>query len=158
MVIDPQPWVTIGLKSLRAVLLTACPAVLLACWIWRPPRPELGTPPPPAQQAEPAAPAAPELAWYTPLWERDLKQPPVPPQAPPAAAMPESGLPTLLATCVSPQAHLVHFIDSGGKIRMRSAGQRIEGYVILTIEAGRVELQRGEQRVWLDVPRRREGR
>lgn len=95
-----------------------------------------------------------ELAWYAPLWKRDLKQPPIPRKVVESTkeAVPSGPLPTLLATFVEPSARYAHLIGHDGKAEMKKINDSIDRFVVLAIEPGRVQLQSGDGVVWVEMP------
>ncbi len=96
-----------------------------------------------------------ELQWYAPLWERDLKQPPLPPTVaePSEESKPAPGpIPALLATFVEPRASYAHLIDSQGKVHLKTIDDVLDHFRVLAIEPGRVRLQNGDGIVWVAMP------
>ncbi|MCC7291865.1 MAG: hypothetical protein IT449_07380 [Phycisphaerales bacterium] len=104
----------------------------------------------------PAVPDAHDLAWYAPLWERDLKQPPVPvvEEAKPAPARARSA-PSVLATFVHSDASYAHLIGQAGKAELLVVDDSLDGYRLVAIEPGRVQLERGHERFWIEMPKPR---
>lgn len=99
-----------------------------------------------------------ELAWYAPLWERDLRQPPIPP-APvpePTPVIIPSEAPRLVATFVDEQKRFAHLMDRDGKLLFKEINDEVAGYRVASIEPGRVELAAGTRTVWIEVPKRRD--
>jgi hypothetical protein len=98
------------------------------------------------------------LAWYAPLWERDLRQPPIPPVADPRKEPPVESipLPILLATLVEPQGRYAHFQGRSGKPEMKGLHETIDRFRIQAIEPGRVQLQDQDALVWVAIPNSKE--
>ncbi len=95
-----------------------------------------------------------ELAWYAPLWERDLKQPPVPPaEDVKPAPTPTRSAPSVLATFVQNEQSYAHLVGQAGKAEMLTVDDALDGYRLVAIEPGRVQLERGGQRFWVEMPR-----
>jgi hypothetical protein len=102
-----------------------------------------------------------DLAWYAPLWQRDLKQPPIPRavEEQPAAREPDPGpLPALVATLIEPNARFAHLRDQSGKAQLKGLGDAIDRFRIKAIEPGRVQLQDGDRLVWVQIPKRKKRR
>lgn len=95
-----------------------------------------------------------DLAWYAPLWERDLKQPPVPPaeDVKPAPA-PARSAPSVLATFVQREQSYAHLVGHAGKAEMLTVDDALDDYRVVAIEPGRVQLERGGQRFWVEMPK-----
>lgn len=100
-----------------------------------------------------------ELAWYSPLWTRNLKEPPIPKEIPQSAPTPEPprNLPVLLATLVESEGRYAHFASPSGNPRLRSVDELIDDYRVLAIEPGRVQLQRSNKLVWVEIPKTASG-
>lgn len=157
MVTDRQlKLLQIALKCARALLVLALPATALALAWAAPPAPDLTAPEveKPVEEARENAPR--DLAWYAPLWERDLKQPPIPPATPAEPeepATPSGPIPQLLATLVEPAGNYAHLVGRQGTVELKAVGDHIDGFRITAIEPGRVQLEDGERTVWIEVPR-----
>ncbi len=148
-------WVRGGLKALRALLIAA---ILLSIpWIWSAmPQPAILATPAPDPPPEPFPGRMREaLAWYAPLWERDLKQLPVPSAGEQPDPAPDSSdsLPTLLATFVEPGGCYAHFIRKNGRVEFKGLNETIGAFQVMAIEPGRVELRDGDRSVWVEIPR-----
>lgn len=150
----PRRWILSALSVLQMGLLAAIP--VLPVWFW------WTWPQPPSASAlivEIVATASPlpathELAWYAPLWERDLKQPPIPPVAPPPVA-PSAPiqLPILLATLVESQGRYAHFQGRSGLAEMKGLNETIDRFKVRAIEPGRVQLEGDSGLVWVQIPK-----
>jgi hypothetical protein len=142
------------LKTGRALLLAGLPLSAVLCL--RPiPIPEFDPTNTVSEQVDSTGdPTFHSLDWYAPLWERDLKQPPIPPSpAPPSVvAVPVELAPTLLATFVETGACYAHFSDRNGRVELKSVDEDVGGYRVSAIEPGRVRLVSGERELWLEVP------
>jgi hypothetical protein len=100
----------------------------------------------------------PPLSEYSPIWQRDLRQSPLPPEArtakdtaPPKPPVP---LPRLLGTFSEQADAWAHLVGHKGRSRILRTGDRITGYTLVTIEPGRVQLQNGSREYWVEVPKR----
>lgn len=149
-----KQWAVLGLDAVQIALLAAIPVLSVWFW-WTWPKP----PSPSSQVVEESIPLATpptthELAWYAPLWERDLKQPPIPPAAPPQAA-PSAPiqLPVLLATLVEPQGRYAHFQGRSGAAEMKGLNETIDRFKVRAIEPGRVQLESDAGLVWVQIPK-----
>lgn len=100
-----------------------------------------------------------DLAWYSPLWTRNLKESPIPEIGATASTTPEPprNLPVLLATLVEPQGCFAHFASANGVPRLRGLQESIDNYVVKDIQPGRVQLQVGDATVWVELPRPKGG-
>ncbi len=144
-----------GLTVLRAGLVLALPITVAMLWGSFPKRADLTTDTTPFASQPNTEPAARDLAWYAPLWQRDLKQPPIPP-APRRVSKPSKErdpLPVLLATLVQNDSCFAHFRNRRGEAQLRAVSELIDTYEVLAIEAGRVQLRRGEDLVWVELPK-----
>lgn len=95
-----------------------------------------------------------DLAWYAPLWQRDLRQPPIPPVqdgAPKPA--PSRPMPSVLATFVDHDRPLAHLIGQAGKPELLSLNDTLDGFTLVAIEPGRVQLESGSERRWVEMPK-----
>ena len=128
-------WLCAGLDATFALLLLAISATGVFLWV---------TWPRPAALEEAVAdvqnPAAPpevqmELAWYAPLWERDLAQPMVDPplQQPTQQPQPTSPLPHLVATLVDAEFRYAHLADRKGALRLLECDETTDGYGVTAI-------------------------
>jgi hypothetical protein len=154
--------VTVEIRTLRAALLlgrallvAALPATAVAMVVTYPRPPATDARPVP--QAAAAANDEPnrELPWYAPLWQRDLKQPPIPPvvqQAEPPAPRPTGPTPVLIATFVEDGRQYAQLAGPGGTTHMLGVGEEIDGLRVSRIEPGRVQLQEGDRTVWIELP------
>ncbi len=109
--------------------------------------------------AEPAVTDVPDsrpLAGYAPIWQRDLRQPPIPPvvqaDAPPPETPPPP-LPRLLGTFVEPQERWAYFLTLDGHTRTYQTDESVNGYRIVAIEPGRAQLAAAGQVHWVTLPR-----
>ncbi len=129
--------------------LLAGGAVVLIVLIFRPAATSdvASTMPPTAEQV-PAVPDEPlrELAWFAPLWHRDLQQELFPPsqaaqesEPPP----PPKPLPVLLGTFIEADRQFAHLRNNAGRIQVLTVGDDVDGYAISAIERGSVMLLRG---------------
>ncbi len=144
-----------GLTVLRAGLVLALPLTIAVLWGSFPQRADLTTDPTPLASQPKAEPSARDLAWYAPLWQRDLKQPPIPP-APRRVAAPSKqreSLPVLLATLIQDDSCFAHFRNRRGEAQLRAVSELIDTYEVLAIEAGRVQLRRGDDSLWVELPK-----
>lgn len=148
----------VGLDGLRVLLLGAIPATLAWFWLTWPqsPTPAMDVPTPIV--SETVAEVAHDLAWYAPLWERDLKQPPIPPvvQRPTTPSTPVQ-LPVLLATLVEPHGRYAHFQGRTGAAEMKGLDETIDRFKVRAIEPGRVQLEGDSGLVWVQIPKAKEG-
>ena len=111
----------------------------------------------PTSQPVPLVDAHP-LAWYAPIWQRDLRQPPVDP-APKAAPpkrkpkpKPEPVRVTLLGTIVERDQRYGVFRNEQGHIVVKRLRDEIDRFTIARIDRGRAELVRGSRIVRITVP------
>lgn len=147
-----------SLKVVRAVLLLALPGSIALLWMTTPRPPVLANVNADAPSEDAPQPKTTrDLAWYAPLWERDLKQPPVPSVV--ADPEPESRrepgpVPTLLATLVESQARYAHLIGRSGKVQLKGIDETIDQFRVQAIEPGRVQLQDGSGVLWIEIPKR----
>ena len=151
--------ICLTLRFLRGALVLALPASIGLLWITIPQAPDLSFEKGEQQMTDPPKhPGAHDLAWYAPLWERDLKQPPIPPAVtePPVERQEDSGpVPTLLATLVEPDARYAHLRDPAGRVRLKQIDEAIGRFRVAAIEPGRVKLDDGRREVWIEVPKRK---
>jgi hypothetical protein len=146
-----------GLRLLRALLLAATPLTALAFyWTWPPP-PNLSTSVSIHSGTSISGDGERrihELGWYAPMWERNLKQPPVPRnvETSPQPQQPPSPLPALVATLVEPKGSYAHF-SAGGRLELKGVNETVAGYRIVSIEPGRVQLEQDQRLVWLELPK-----
>ncbi len=147
--------VCLTLSTLRALLVAAVPVSVGFLWVTAPKAcTEAGD----TVETTPTvanAQTSHELAWYAPLWQRDLKQPPVPPVVTVKTKKPEppkGPVPTLEATLVDSQGRFAHLRDRSGRLRLRGIGDSIDRFVVRAIEPGRVQLEREDRLVWVDLP------
>ncbi len=144
-----------ALKLLRGMLLLG---ILLIGWLswtsW--PQPPVLDAPMIERSTEPiGAQETHALAWYAPLWERDLKQPPIPPLEPkkePNPAESAGPVPTLLATCVNSGESYAHLVDRRGRVVFKTVDESVDHFRLVEIEPGRVRLVDGARDVWLEMP------
>lgn len=96
----------------------------------------------------------PPLAWFAPIWQRDLHQDlfPQKPQPVPVQAKPASPPPVLLATMVEPHHRLAHFAGRDGRLQLLGIDDVVADYRIVAIEPGRVQLISGAASLWVEVP------
>jgi len=111
-----------------------------------------------SEQSNPRAERTMPLKWYAPIWQRDLRQPPIPPPVKPALkpkkkSKPPPPLPRLLGTFVEDERRWAHFAGAGGKQRVLRTGAVIDRYTIVAIEPGRVQLQNADDLRWVEVPK-----
>ncbi len=148
-------WLCAGLDATFSLLLLAIPTAGVFLWVTWPIPAALDR-----AVADVPNPVAPpevqtELAWYAPLWERDLAQPMVDPpfQQPAQQPQPTSPLPHLVATLVDAEFRYAHLADRQGAVRLLEQDETIDGYRVTAIETDRVQLQRGDALVWVEVPK-----
>lgn len=148
------------LRLLSRLLTGAAVACLAAApyVVWRlsqaPPLTVDASVPTDASTGEPTSvPEQHDLAWYAPLWERDLKQPPFPPmeEAKPAPT-PTRPTPSVLATFVQREESYAHLIGQAGKAHLLAVDDSLDGYRLVAIEPGRVQLELGGDRFWVEMP------
>jgi hypothetical protein len=147
--------VTTLLKVMRLGLVVALPVVALGFLVSAPDaEPEQLAKTPHATAAAPIETRR-ELAWYAPLWERDLRQPPIPPAPAPEPTQPvtPSEAPRLVATFVDERSRFAHLMDRDGKLLFKEINDEIGGYRVAAIEPGRVELATGTRTLWIEVPK-----
>ncbi|MBE7455112.1 MAG: hypothetical protein HS102_07875 [Planctomycetia bacterium] len=107
-----------------------------------------------ASTGEPASiPEHHDLTWYAPLWERDLKQPPLPPteEAKPVPT-PARPAPSVLATFVQSEESYAHLVGRAGEAELLAVDDSLDGYRLVAIEPGRVQLELGGERFWVEMP------
>ena len=96
------------------------------------------------------------LAWYAPLWQRDLRQPPVPPAARKPTRRrtpkPEPLRLTLLGTVIELDARYAVFRNGQGRMVVKRIRERIDEFTIARIDRGLAELTRGPRTVIVKVP------
>ncbi len=144
-----------GLKLLRGLLLIALPIMVAGIWLTVPQPPDLSAPILEGAHRETPEQTARDLAWYAPLWERDLKQPPIPPPVsePQERSVDTGPLPTLLATLIEPEGRYAHFAGPSGRARLKSVDETIDRFRVRAIEPGRVQLEDNGQIIWVEIPR-----
>lgn len=152
----PSTWMAVlrGLQVLLAVLI--CVSAYRA--LTRPAVEVPETTPPADLDAAPVADDAPKpLDWYACIWQRDLRQPPIPPvadQQDQAPTQPAPPLPRLLGTFVEPGGRWACFLTSEGRTRTCKIDEVVSAYRITAIEPGRVQLARAGDTQWVELPRR----
>lgn len=150
--------ITTLLRAIRIGLVLAVPAVAVT-FVVNTPQVEKQLPVPiNSPAALNTTEAGRELAWYAPLWERDLRQPPIPPAPVPEPTAPvvPSEAPRLVATFVDERQRFAHLIDRDGKLLFKEINDEVAGYRVAAIEPGRVELEAGTRTMWIEVPKRKE--
>ena len=163
MVIRKKGLLRRSLTLLRAMLVAAIPLWLMIC-LFRSPSisrtNDLSALVSPSASGVSSPSSEHDLAWYSPLWTRNLKEPPLPKDVPQPAVTPEppKNLPVLLATLVETQGRYAHFASPSGPPRLRGVDEVIDDYRVLEIEPGRVKLQRSNQLVWVEIPKSMNGR
>ncbi len=149
-------WVQRGLTAAQYVLLLA---VGLAAWrLVAPPavpsavhtaKPAVTTRTADASEAHP-------LSWYAPIWERDLRRPPVDPVADTKRKAkkpkPKPLRLALLGTVIEPADRYAVFRKEDGHIVVKRVRDDVDRFTIAGIDRGRAELVRGERRVNITVP------
>lgn len=144
------------LRAVEAMLVACIPVSLVAIALWPPEAPTLDLELPAPTTSQQPAPVVRELAWYAPLWERDLAQPPIPPSAPPPTPPPPEGpKPALIATFVEANRGYAHLIGLDGQPRLLGLNDSIDGFLLAHVEPGRARLTRGDQEVWVEMPKPR---
>lgn len=157
----------VSLRSTRSLptLLIGVQAALLLGTAWAAyrllvPPPVAVTAPlfPPVASTQPA-PAIEDrsLSWYAPIWQRDLRRPPVDPVVERAAPKRQPRKPeplrlSLLGTVVEPDARYAVFRDGQGHIVVKRCRDEIDKFTIARIDRGRAELTRGDRTVVVKVP------
>lgn len=148
----------VTLKCGRALLVLALPATALALVWTAPAAPDLTAPETQTSVEEAEEDQAHALAWYAPLWERELKQPPIPPVVsaePEDTPVPSGPVPRLLATLVEPAGSYAHLIGRKGAVELKAVGDLVDGFRVTAIEPGRVQLDDGKRTIWIEVLRRK---
>ncbi|MEK6674124.1 MAG: hypothetical protein AABZ47_00550 [Planctomycetota bacterium] len=147
-----------GLKMLRAALILAIPVCVVMLHRDRSLLPAVAYDPTPVLGEQRTLNRCPRsLEFYAPLWERDLKQPPIPASSiSPPPIPPKESLPSLLATFVAPDGRYAHFSDGNGRVAFKTVEDEVSGFRVATIEPGRVRLINGTLDLWLEVPKPRE--
>ena len=142
-----------ALVVVQVACLAAIPAVLWKLVRVAPLAVDASLPAPGAAEDVPAGIEKHALAWYAPLWERDLKQPPIPPA--PASVTPAAprAAPSVLATFVSREQPYAHLIGQAGKAELLTLDDVLDGFRLVAIEPGRVQLESGRERVWIEMPK-----
>lgn len=146
-----------ALKFARALLVLALPTTAAALIWTAPTAPDLDNPEVQTSVQEAEENQEHTLSWYAPLWQRDLKQPPIQPATstePEGASAPSGPVPKLLATLVEPAGSYAHLIGRQGAVELKAVGDLIDGFRIAAIEPGRVQLDDGKRTIWIEVPRR----
>lgn len=96
------------------------------------------------------------LEWYSVTWQRDLRQPPIPPNVETTEAdrqaLPPS-LPRLLGTFIEADQCWAHFVRPDGRTRVCRVEATIGEFRVVAVETGRAQLAYGEERYWVEVPR-----
>jgi hypothetical protein len=144
-----------ALQGVLLLLLLAIPLTGLHFWRAQPPAPDLNSERAPDAAQTNATKTTRPLTWYAPLWERDLKQPPIPPQV--ALSAPETKptrpTPTLIATFVERGIAFAHLRRADGKVELKGVSETIDGFLVAAIEPGRVLLENGESTIWVELPK-----
>ena len=144
------------LKAVRALLMLAvCGAIVVVVTARREPSalPDGPLDPSPVKVTEATAH---DLEWYAPLWQRDLKQPPVPTEeASPTdrSTEPNAPVPALLATFVDASESYAHLRDNTGRVQLKAVADTIDRYRVDSIQPGRVRLSDGTRTVWVQLPK-----
>ena len=147
--------VCLGLKVVRGLLMSAIPIPIVLVWLYIPQAPTLEAAPTQASPVPPSEPESESLADYAPLWQRDLKQPPVPrPKGEqPAGPPPSAPLPRLVATFIETGRGYAHLIDNFGHGRFTAVGDKVDEFQVMAIEQSRVQLQSGDRIEWISLPK-----
>lgn len=144
------------LRASEAMLIACIPVPVVAIALWPPLEPTLDLELSAPAASQQSAPVVRELAWYAPLWERDLAQPPIPLPAPaPTPPPPEGPKPALIATFVEANRGYAHLIGRDGQPRLLGLNDQIDGFLLAEVEPGRALLTRGDQEVWVEMPKPR---
>lgn len=148
--------ITIALHLLWFGLMAAVPVVVVSMLRRIPSELPLPSIVRESPSVEEAVAAVPDLAWYAPIWERDLKQIPIPqPEPQVIESRPNPGpLPSLLATLVQPSGSYAHFAGPDGRAELKGLNEGVGACVLRRIEPFRVELTCGERSVWIELPKR----
>ncbi len=142
------------LKILRVGFVVMIPLISYQMWSSSPPPPQRTTPSITQMAAEYTSPKKHELAWYAPLWQRDLKQPPIPSVAKQLIKREESGpTPTLIATLVEPKGRFAHLRGKTGRLQLKGIDEYVDDFQVRAIEPGRVQLQNGHGVFWVTIPK-----
>lgn len=152
--------VTVMLRVVRAAAVLALPTVAILFVVTNPRQSSAPASTESPDSALPFASTEPDLNWYAPLWERDLRQPPIPP-TPTPDPIPQripAEAPRLVATFVDARMRLAHLLDRQGRLQFSEVNDDIGGYRVGAIEPGRVELIAGDSKLWIEVPLPKEQR
>ncbi len=156
-----------SLRSTRSLptLLIGVQAVLLLGTAWAayrflvPPSVAVTAPPSPLAASAQPAPAIEDrpLSWYAPIWQRDLRRPPVDPVVERAAPKRQPRKPeplrlSLLGTVVESDARYAVFRNGQGHIVVKRSRDEIDKFTIARIDRGRAELTRGDRTIVVKVP------
>lgn len=104
----------------------------------------------------PTGPQLLDLEAYRPLWQRDLRQPPIPPEPKPAELPqrpPPPELPRLVGTFIDAETAYGNFETRDGRLRVRSVEDEVAGYRVVAIEQRRAKLVLGAKEYWIELPR-----
>jgi len=145
--------ICLGLKAARGLLLGAIPTSVVLVWLYMPQAPTLKAAVIESSPVLPSEPASESLAGYAPLWQRDLKQPPIPRSndEQPIRRPPSAPLPRLVATFMETGRGYAHLIDNSGHGRFAGVGDMVDEFQVMAIEQSRVQLQSGDRIEWISL-------
>ena len=98
----------------------------------------------------------PSLATFAPLWQRDLRQPPIPPATPeptPPSTPAPPRLPKLLGTFLDDEGRWAQLAGPRDRPRMARVNEKIGKFTVASIEPGRLELRYRSQSYWIEIER-----
>lgn len=138
----------------RAILFSSIFLAAILLW-WNRPQPPVIESAAVAQTAQAMPqPVSHALEWYSPLWTRDLKQELRGEGTDePLAVVPDIAAPRLISTCIAPEGSFAHLLDHTGEMRLKSVDEQIDGYQVVAIEQGRVQLKKHRQALWIELPK-----
>lgn len=147
--------ICLGLKLARGLLVASLPISIVLVWLHVPQAPTLEAAPVEASLVLPSEPASRSLADYAPLWQRDLKQPPIPRPIEEKSdpTPPSAPLPRLVATFIETGRGYAHLIDNSGHTRFAAVGDVIDEFRMMAVEESRVQLQSGDRIEWILLPK-----
>lgn len=100
----------------------------------------------------------PALAWYAPIWTRDLRQPPIEPKPSGIAVAPQPAPPPpppkikLLGTVVEPGDCYGLFADEAGRLTLKRLDEHVGEYRVRQVERGKAQIEGPAGQVWLTMP------
>lgn len=151
--VSARRWIVLVARSLSVVLLIGTALLLVDAVTTKP----FEIPPLQPNAVPDALPTTAQdlhdLAWYAPLWQRDLRQPLYDDPTPVTEPAPPAPLPELLGTFAEADQTFGHFKTAEGKTFIRSAPGMVGEYKVLIVEAGRARLKNGESTYWVETPK-----